>query len=103
MTSYSFDCARCGYCCLVEPCPVIKHLDPGIEMCPQLQFTDDMARCALAGLIVPVGDGCCISARCFKDGKVYDFAALPANWKRALAQKLLDDREGAKNGKHNTG
>jgi len=76
---YPNKCTRCGFCCLSETCPtgmdvygIEKH-----ERCPALTFEKNKATCrlAIAGL-VPIGDGCCISARAIKDGQVYDFASL---------------------------
>jgi len=60
--------------------------------CPMLTFTEDIAKCGLAGFIVPIGDGCCIKARAFHGDEVYDFAALPKQAKRDLAQKFLSER-----------
>jgi len=58
------------------------------EPCPSLEFDDKgIAKCNLVepGL-VPVGDGCCIKARAYKDGKEFDFAGLrPAMKSRAVA------------------
>jgi len=89
--NFQYKCARCGYCCLIEPCPIIRILDPdvgGDTGCGFLSFDGDLASCGISYLI-PIGDGCCISARCFKDGVVYDFAALDGDIKRGLAQNLL--------------
>ncbi len=85
-------CVRCGYCCIADPCPIIRHMAPGIEQCHMLTFTGDIASCGLAGFIVPINDGCCIKARCFHGDEIYEFAALPMETKRGLAQKLLNER-----------
>jgi hypothetical protein len=59
--------------------------------CPGLSFENGIASCALVKLdLVPIGDGCCISARVFKDGVEYDFAALPGNMKIRIAQMILN-------------
>ena len=88
---YPNPCCRCGFCCLSETCPVgiwaygiAKH-----EKCPGLSFDGNgIADCALVPQkLVPIGDGCCIKARAFKDGKQYDFASLsPAMKKMAVRQ-----------------
>jgi len=61
------------------------------NICPGLSFKAGTASCALAG-IVPIGDGCCISARAYAKGRCYDFASLPPNIKISLAQKLLGQK-----------
>jgi hypothetical protein len=50
--------------------------------CPALSFHNGISSCALveSGL-VPVGDGCCILARAYKNGVEYDFASLPPDQK----------------------
>lgn len=88
--NYPHKCVRCGYCCLSAPCPIIRKLAPGVDICFMLTFKNEKASCGLAG-IVPIGDGCCISARCFHGDEVYDFVALPKQTKRDLAQKLLSE------------
>jgi len=88
---YPHKCVRCGYCCLSTPCPIIKKLVPDIDRCFMLTFKDDVATCGLAG-IVPVDDGCCIKARAFHGDEIWDFAALPKQTKRDLAQRLLAER-----------
>jgi hypothetical protein len=62
--------------------------------CPLLKFDGQIASCIMAGLLVPIGDGCCIKARAFKDGEVYDYASLPRQHKYFAAQKL---RKGVQN------
>ena len=101
MPTYPNPCCRCGFCCLSETCPegqrvyrVGKH-----GPCPGLSFEGDMAVCKLIehgggksapdGLevfIFGLGAGCCIKARCIKDGVTYDFATLPPHFKRSIAQ-----------------
>ena len=93
MRSYPHECVRCGYCCLTTYCPIARHLFDETEYsCPLLSFDDDVASCQLAGFIVPIGDGCCIKARCFHGDEIYDFAALPKQTKRDLAQRLRAGR-----------
>ena len=86
---YPNKCCRCGFCCLHEQCPISLQIHGRAEICPALLFDGDVAVCLLAGL-VPIGDGCCIKARAFKDGVQYDFASLPAEVKIREAQKLKE-------------
>lgn len=77
-------CARCGMCCLTQPCPVVGKLP-----CPQLRFDRDRARCKLARKgIVPTGDGCCIKARAYRHGVEYDFASLPKTLKITAVRQV---------------
>jgi len=85
---FEHPCSRCGFCCLMETCPigqqvygVAKH-----AQCPGLSFTGDTAACALAGVLVPIGDGCCIKARAIRNGVTYDFAALSPEVKTKCVQ-----------------
>ncbi len=90
---YPHKCVRCGYCCTFEPCPVIKKVMPGVKKCPVFELGDNgQSVCRLANFLVPIGDGCCIKARCFRGDTVYDFAALPGEVKRALAINLYERR-----------
>ena len=59
---FPYPCSRCGACCLLVLCPLAAaegHKKP----CPHLSFNKDIASCDIAGLIIPIGDGCCIKAR----------------------------------------
>lgn len=91
---YPHKCCRCGFCCLAEPCPaaiaVHEPFQRLTDRCPSLGFNSrGRARCALVKRgIVPVGDGCCIKARAYKDGVEYDFAALPDHLKRRAVADL---------------
>lgn len=94
---YPNPCCRCGFCCLSETCPVgmkvygIKKFDK----CPALKFEGRQATCVLSsasaevsiiGLnLVPIGDGCCIKARAYRNGVEYDFASLPVELKQGIA------------------
>jgi hypothetical protein len=90
---YPVPCSRCGCCCLASVCIVGQHVYGLFEKgnrCPGLSFDNGMASCKLVKLnLVPVGDGCCIKATAFKNGVEYDFAALPAETKRKIAQIIL--------------
>lgn len=83
-------CCRCGFCCLSKVCIIgqEKYNVEEYDICPGLSFQEEGATCDLAG-IVPVGDGCCIKARAYKDGKEYDFAALPEKLKKAATVNIL--------------
>jgi hypothetical protein len=84
-TEYPNPCCRCGLCCLAETCIVaranfnIQKNDP----CPALSFNaDGIATCGLVAYnLVPIGDGCCIKARAYKDGIEYNFSDLPSELK----------------------
>lgn len=96
MRQYPHKCVRCGYCCLAEACPAAQRFY-GIgkyDACPGLKFNrQGRAKCALVKRnLVPVGDGCCIRARAYRDGVCYDFAALPAALKRRAVADFLRER-----------
>ena len=82
------ECCRCGFCCLAETCPIGQTFYkvsketrcPGLSFDPQGQATCELA---IRG-IVPIGDGCCIKARAYKDGIEYDFASLCKETKQAV-------------------
>jgi len=100
---YPNPCARCGFCCLSEVCPIGKDF-MGIGKagpCPVLRFDGALAVCRLSELALSVGcpedqvfaafgfgSGCCIKARAFKGDQVLDFAGLPADVKRHVVQNL---------------
>lgn len=86
-SKYPNECCRCGYCCLHVTCPIGQAIYRNSRPCPALLFENDTASCELAG-IVPVGDGCCIKARAYKDGVEYDFASLPSSLKILAAKSL---------------
>jgi len=69
------------------------------DPCPALQWEGDQSVCGLASkfpaYIMGFGAGCCIKARCIKDGITYDFASLQANIKIKLAQSAKE-RKGEK-------
>lgn len=95
---YPNKCTRCGFCCLSETCPVGMDVY-GVEKhirCPALRFeNNNKATCLLAyAKLVPVGDGCCISARAIKDGQTYDFAGLPKGLKMNAVQSIREVSHG---------
>lgn len=95
---YPNPCCRCGFCCLIEQCPASIILHNEVDgICPSLFFDGNEATCRIAGEFVPVGDGCCISARCYKSGIKFDFSSLPNEIKIDVAQKLKEKKE------HNNG
>ena len=85
---YLYKCCRCGFCCLNSLCPIaVMKYGRNHKVCPALKFKGEIAICKLAG-IVPVGDGCCIKARAYKNGIEYDFASLPPAIKIKASQEL---------------
>ena len=80
-------CCQCGFCCLVEQCPISIEIYGSKKTCPALTFQNDKAICKHID-IVPIGDGCCIKARAYKNGIKYDFALLPKELKINAAQNL---------------
>lgn len=87
---YPHPCCQCGFCCLCETCPTgqLFYNIEKTEPCPALSFDEDgIANCALAeeGLI-PLGDGCCMKARCVKDNIAYDFSAMPKDIKYRMVE-----------------
>ncbi len=80
------ECTQCGACCLFEVC-LIGIMTYGVDTA--LTFRGDTAICGLVPSgSIPIGDGCCIKARAYKDGKEYDFASLPKE-KKLLAVKQI--------------
>ena len=100
-SKYPNECCRCGYCCLYVTCPIGQVMYGDGRPCPALSFENNTASCELAG-IVPVGDGCCIKARAYKDGKEYDFDSLPPSLKMLTAQSLRLKLERAEKCKRQT-
>lgn len=92
---YPKKCARCGYCCLAVLCPAGAEYYGQVSPCPGLRFNrEGRAKCALVKKgMVPVGDGCCIKARAYKDGVEYNFASLPNNLKRRAVADLRKKME----------
>jgi hypothetical protein len=91
--NFPYACSRCGCCCLASVCVVGQRVYGLFEKevrCPGLSFQNGMASCKLVAFnLVPVGDGCCIKARAFKNGVEYDFVALPADTKRQIVGVTL--------------
>lgn len=87
-------CTRCGACCLFETCIIGKEVFKikGKDIiCPALTFEDNgEASCQLAIVeeLVPIGDGCCISARVYKHGKKTQFSDLPKEIKFAIVDSM---------------
>lgn len=91
---FPYPCVRCGFCCMSETCLIGQKVygvfKTGVR-CPGLSFENGIASCALVKFnLVPIGDGCCIAARVFRDGVEYDFAALPGNMKIRITQMILN-------------
>ena len=95
---FPYPCARCGYCCLMEVCPEgMRHYRIAKSArCPALAFDPSglMATCSLyserkvAGKYLGIGSGCCLKARCYKNGTCYEWAPLPADVKRRVSGSL---------------
>ena len=86
-------CCRCGMCCLGTQCFASVFLFGKLEtVCPALSFKEADVNIIEAVCNLPecvrFGDGCCLKARCFKDGVVYDFASLPTFVKILMAQSI---------------
>ena len=92
MEKFPYPCCRCGFCCLSTMCPVGEAFYGKQDFCSALSFDGNIASCALANYLVPVGDGCCIKARAYKDGVKYDFAALSPALKKRAVKDLLKRR-----------
>lgn len=96
---YPHPCVRCGFCCVCVPCP-LAMLFYGIgkdAKCPALSFDGDVASCSLVKRAIAngadtkaigIGKGCCIKARCIKNGVEHDFAGLPEGLKKGIAQDM---------------
>lgn len=89
------ECSRCGVCCLMEVCKIGLHVfqrsKESTSQCQGLTFKDNIATCSLSN-IVPLGDGCCIKARAYKDGVEYDFALLSKDFKIKAANDIIKRR-----------
>ena len=104
---YPNECVRCGFCCLSEVCPIAQDFIGLAKTgpCPVLQFDGAVAVCKLSELALSIGcpqnqvfaafgfgSGCCIKARCFQGGAVYDFAGLSDEVKRRVVQNIRHQR-----------
>lgn len=95
MSKYPTTCCRCGFCCINEPCPISKEMGMANGGCQALDYDGVEATCKLATTratkaILGIGQGCCMKARCYKDGIEYDFASLPPHIKRRVANEAYD-------------
>lgn len=86
---FPYECCQCGFCCLIQTCPIGKSFFGNVTPCPALVLGETKAYCLLACSFVPIGDGCCISAKAYKDGVAYDFAALPPKVKHREARRRV--------------
>ena len=91
-------CCRCGFCCMGQACPVAQYVY-GIhknDPCPGLDYDPETmtATCNLnVNHYVGVGTGCCISARCFRDGVQYDFSSLSEAIKKGVALSVWKGKQ----------
>jgi hypothetical protein len=89
---YPNPCCRCGFCCVVETCPIARMVY-GVskqDKCQAFKYDkfSKESTCLIAENGLPgIGDGCCMAARCYKDGIEYDFASLPQSIKKEVAYK----------------
>ena len=92
MKKFPHKCCRCGMCCISITCPIgQRHFNISKDtLCPGLSFdSDGISTCSLVKKnLVPIGDGCCIKARAYKNKIKYDFAALPYDLKRRVVRQL---------------
>ncbi len=103
-------CCQCGFCCMVEICPKGKECgaysifmgeeDFNICNCLIFDMVENKFTCALVEELgekdLGIGEGCCIKARAYKDGKEFDFASLPPEMKRGAAIGTLLQRIGGR-------
>ena len=92
-------CCRCGVCCLSSTCGIAQDIF-GIGSqtpCPALAFdSEGLAICKLAlenkemAIILGVGIGCCLKARCIKNGMLVEsqFRTLPDQHKLIIAEQI---------------
>lgn len=90
---FPFECCRCGMCCIAVQCPISFAKYGKQSICPALSFDNGIASCRHAGVLVPIGDGCCIKARAYKNGIEYDFASLPKKLKYRAVSDTLKQKE----------
>src|SRR5215831_1172077 len=96
-------CVNCGYCCLVEVCPVGLMIFGGDKhrTCPALRWDGDRSKCgvveeskgtpheAAIKEVFGIDTGCCVKARVRDiNGVEHDFAALPEEVKIHITQRL---------------
>jgi hypothetical protein len=62
------------------------------ESCPGLSFDGQKASCEIAITHVPVGDGCCIKARSFYNGRIIPFASMPKELKFEAVEGILNHK-----------
>ena len=85
---YKNKCCQCGFCCLVENCPIaqfIFDMPRYGEVCPALSFhregisgsTCRMLEVLDEAQFFGIGDGCCIKARAYIQGEEFTFCDMP--------------------------
>ena len=86
------ECCRCGASCLFEICTIGRiafSIKDKTIICPGLSFNENgISTCSIAEKLVPVGDGCCISARVCKDNIQVQFSDLPNDFKFAVVNHM---------------
>lgn len=94
---YPNKCTRCGFCCLIERCPMailtweVKH--KGLDVtCPGLSFENGVASCSIISTkeethyIMGVGVGCCILTTILTNNGLINFADLPSEIKKKIVE-----------------
>jgi len=95
-------CNSCGYCCLIQVCPIGLSIFGGEKYrpCPALEWQGTQSRCGvvekakgtpheeMVKQAFGIDTGCCIKAR-VRDvhGNMHDFASLPDEVKISLTQR----------------
>jgi len=82
-------CCRCGMCCLSEVCSIGQehYRVEKYSKCPGLLFNGSIATCNIVD-VIPIGDGCCIKAKAYKDGIEFNVADLPVIMKFGIVQDI---------------
>ena len=90
---YPNKCSRCGACCLFETCMVarLRFNVSKTSKCPALVFNKNIATCLLSD-VIPIGDGCCIKARAYKNGIEYNFADLNPKMKVKAVKQIKKEK-----------
>lgn len=93
--TYPNPCTHCGFCCIAQQCPVsiaVHGIVPRGKVCPSLSFTGDTSSCALVAKLGPEimgsGQGCCISATMYKNGRPFEFSDLSPEMKIAAVRQI---------------
>jgi len=72
-----------------QPCPGLKFNDEGIATCKLVDAAKGTEQEGMVMEAFGIGAGCCIKARYFKDGIVYNYAALPPRIKHEAVAQIV--------------